>query len=57
MADMSQGYFQVCLADGPEGSHITTFLSERGIFRWPCVAISHTGRQRGMLPWGGPVSD
>ena len=39
VADMSQGYFQIHLIDGPEGSHVTTFICERGIFRWKVMPM------------------
>ena len=34
VADMSSGYFQVRLKDGPTGSDVTTFVCDRGVFRW-----------------------
>ena len=34
VADMSSGYYQVRLEDGPLGSHVTTFICDRGIYQW-----------------------
>ena len=34
VADMSSGYFQVRLEDGPNGSDVTTFVCDRGVFKF-----------------------
>ena len=34
VADMSTGYFQVRLKDGPTGSDVTAFVCDRGVFKW-----------------------
>ena len=34
VADMSTGYFQVRLKDGPTGSDVTAFICDRGVFKW-----------------------
>ena len=34
VADMSSGYHQIRLQDGPEGSDVTTFVCDRGVFKW-----------------------
>ena len=39
VADMKTGYWQIRLALGPEGSHITSFVMERGVFRWKVLPM------------------
>ena len=39
VADMKTGYWQIRLIDGPDGSHITAFVTERGIFRWKVMPM------------------
>ena len=39
VADMSTGYWQIRLIDGPNDSHVTLFLTERGIFRWKVMPM------------------
>ena len=34
VADMSTGYFQVRLKDSPAGSDVTSFICDRGVFKW-----------------------
>ena len=36
---MKTGYWQIRLIDGPDGSHITAFVTERGIFRWKVMPM------------------
>ena len=52
-ADMSSGYFQLKLEDGPEGSGITAFMCELGIFEWLVVPMgmqpSSDGLSRQMM--------
>ena len=38
-ADMKTGYWQIRLVDGPDGSFITSFVTERGIFRWKVMLM------------------
>ena len=39
VADMSTGYWQICLIEGPIGSYITSCLTERGIFCWKVIPM------------------
>ena len=39
VADMKTGYWQIRLVSGPNGSYITSFITERGIFRWKVMPM------------------
>ena len=39
VSDMKTGYWQIRLALGPEGSYITNFVTECGVFRWKVLPM------------------